>query len=251
MRKVEHAVERKTRFACRCRPFRGVALALFALFGGLATAAQAMLLTLDLRWTGTLLNYNLQEGSIIQVIGIQKEGAEDFNPTVDFQFGDEHLMPYGTWTGDPIGAAPYTDSGHAPATNTVWLADNTQTGHEILYTGAVQQNGSWYGLYTQITVDDWLYNTVYIRVFGATDIAQGVVTASYWGVSTPHTLQPTYHTDTLTLNNFSNVTNANYFEVIPEPATLGLLGLGGVALAAWRRRRFARTAGNVPEREED
>ena len=100
-------------------------------------------------------------------------------------------------------------------------------------------------------MDDWLYNTVYIRVFGATDIAQGVVTASYWGVSDPHPLQPSYQTDTLPLDNFSGVTNANYFEVIPEPVTLGLFGVGGVALVAWRRRRFARTAGDLSEREED
>ena len=109
---------------------------------------------------------------------------------------------------------------------------------------------SWYGLYTQITVDDWMYNTVYIRVFGATDIAQGVVTASYWGVSTAYTLNPSYQTDTLVVTNLV-AEYKNYFEVIPEPATMGLLGAGGIALAAWRRRRFLRTSADGTVREED
>ena len=263
-------MERKTRFACRCRPFRGLALALFALFGGLATAAQAMLLTLDLRWGWgesaqpfytkndkgeiTAYNYNLQEGSIIQVIGYKygKEGTAGWQPDAMYQFGDENYNPYGTWTGDDMGGAPYDpdDSDHAPENGNVWLADNTQTGHEILYTGTIQDKGSWYGLYTQITVDSFLYDTVYIRVFGATSIEQGEVTASYWGVSAPQTLTPSYATATFATNNVIAVTN-NYFEVIPEPATLGLLGVGGIALAAWRRHRFARTAGDALEREED
>jgi hypothetical protein len=221
-----------------------LALALFALFAGGALTARAMLLTVDLRWTG---GDNLQVGSIVQVIGIRKEGADGFNPTDEYQFGDIALKPYGTWTGEPIDAAPYSDGNHAPESDKVWLADNTQRGHDILYTGAL--DGS--GLYTQFTLDTYVYDTVYIRVFGATSIEQGVVTASYWGVSTPQTLHPSYATDTLRVDDFSWVTNANYFEVIPEPVTLGLLGVGGVALAAWRRRRFARTCGDAPEREEE
>lgn len=250
-RKVEHAVERKTSLICRCRPFRGLALALFALFGGLATAAQAMLLTLDLRWTGDLLTYKLQEGSIIQVIGYHTDTADDPGDSVTTQFGDK----YGVWSGEPMLAEPSaignTPMGADGTGKDVYLADNTQTGHTILYTGAIQDLGEWYGLYTQITVDYYLYNTVYIRVFGAQEIPQGDVVASYWGIGGTTNLNPNYQTDELDVRSDVSATTATYFEVIPEPATVGLLGVGGVALAAWRRRRFARPDGDGAARLED
>lgn len=215
--------------------------------------AQAMLLTLDLRWTtsaSTLREtYHLQEGSIIQVIGYKQGDGADWDSDVGAQFGDEDGHAYGLTTDTTTSAQPF-DSGHVPTDKDVWLADNTQTGHEILYTGTIQNLGSWYGLYTQITVDDWVYDRVYIRVFGATDLVQDGIVASYWGVSPVHTNTPSYQTDTFAYTNLV-AENPNYFEVIPEPATLGLLGVGGVALAAWRRRRFARTSGDVPEREEE
>lgn len=253
-------MERKTRFACRCRPARGLALALFALFVGLATAAQAMLLTLDLRWgnssttDATLKSgYNLQPGSIIQVIGYKSGEGEVWNSDVGKQFGDENGHAYGITTDTETAAAPYSNTTpptNVPGEKDVWLADNTQDGHDILYTGSIQNLGSWYGLYTQITVDSYLYDTVYIRVFGATEIKQGAVTASYWGVSDPYTLAPSYATDKLQVQNLE-ANKPNYFEVIPEPATLGLLGLGGVALAAWHRRRFARSSEDGAARKED
>lgn len=210
-----------------------------------------MLLTLDLRWTGNLLDYNLQEGSIIQVIGYHSDTADDPSTSVGTQFGDK----YGVWSGEAMSAEPYT-TGHTPmgadGTGTdVYLANHTQEGHTILYTGAIQNLGSWYGLYTQITVDYYLYNTVYIRVFGAKEIPEGDVVASYWGIGGTTNLNPNYQTDEMDVRSDVSATTATYFEVIPEPATVGLLGMGGVALAAWRRRRFARTAGDAPEREED
>ena len=231
-----------------------MALALFVLFAVFSTAAQAMLLTLDLRWTdGTLMGpvetadaYHLQEGSIIQVIGFKQgaPGTSNYNASVSAQF-----EKFGTTSDTTTSAQPYTQ-GHVPGEKDVYLADSTQPGHDILYTGAIQNNGTWYGLYTQITVDDWMYDRVYIRVFGATEIKAGEVVASYWGISSVHTNTPIYQTDTLSVTNLV-ANNLNYFEVIPEPATLGLLGLGGVALAAWRRRRILRTGANGTVREED
>ena len=232
-------------------------LAVFVLFGGLATAAQAMLLTLDLRWevaseAALKSTYNLQEGSIVQVIGYKGDGG--VSPSVSAQFGDENGHAYGRVPNDDdTRAAPYgagDAATHVPSEKDVWLADNTQTGHEILYTGTIQNLGSWYGLYTQITVDSYLYDHVYIRVFGATSIEHGKVTASYWGVSDAHKLEPSYATDRFATNNVE-ADKANYFEVIPEPATAGLLGLGGVVLAAWRRRRLSRSEAGVPARMED
>lgn len=212
-----------------------------------------MLLTLDLRWTGDLLDYNLQVGSIVQVIGYKSGEGEVWNSDVGKQFGDENGHAYGITTDTETAAAPYpntTPPTNVPGGKDVWLADNTQDGHDILYTGAIQNLGSWYGLYTQITLDSYLYDTVYIRVFGAKSIEQGEVTASYWGISNPYTVTPSYATDKLLVQDLK-AGKANYFEVIPEPATLGLLGLGGIALAAWRRRRLARSKAGVPVRMEE
>ena len=225
--------------------------ALFCLFA--APAAQAMLLELNFHWvantTDDLLSYNLQEGSIIQVIAIQKNvSIQGFN-TASGQFGDAYGVTSDTTTRadpykdipsiDPITGQPYEnpeDDPRVPSDKAVYLADTTPDGTAIVYTGSLQNDNGWYGLYTQIYIDDYVYDRVYIRVFGADEIEQGQVTASYWGVSEIHELHPTFQFDTFEKAN-QNAPNANYFEVIPEPATLGLLGLGGCALAVWRRRR--------------
>lgn len=222
---------------------------LFCLFA--VPAAQAMLLELNFSWeVGTpehpdLLSYNLQEGSIIQVIAFDSTdttgpgaGTEPYNPA-----GGNQFQTYGV-NSIPSTAQPYspptdpqaTDPNIPPTPGPVYLADTTQKGHEIVYTGSLQKDGDWYGLYTQIYIDSDVYDTVYVRVFGATSIEQGEVTASYWGISGTTPLSPTFQFQTYELEN-QNAPNKDYFEVIPEPATLGLLGLGGCALAAWRRRR--------------
>lgn len=249
---MEHAVERKTiSTCCRRRARWGLAPALFALFGLFATGAQAMLLTLDLRWHASsadalVENYHLQVGSIVQIIGFQEGTGDSWKSGVGAQFG----APYGQYTGEGESAAPY-ESGHVPDSTDVYLAENTQTNHTILYTTSIQQKGSdWYGVFTQITVDEWEYDRVYIRVFGATEFIQGEAIASYWAVSTVHTNTPSYYTDTLTVSDLK-AEEKNYFEVIPEPATVGLLGMGGVALAAWRRRRFPRPDAGEARSEEE
>ena len=223
-------VERKHTSTCRSRLARIAGAALFCLFAAFAPAAHAMLLELQFHWSNSdLTTYNLQEGSIIQVIAYNSSGAGAPVNSAASQF-----ELYGQ-TSEQASAQPYT-SGHIPDSSDVYLANSTQVGHEIVYTGSLQNLDGWYGLYTQIQIDNEVYDTVYIRVFGATSIEQGEVTASYWGISGTTTLDPTFQFQNWTLEDV-NAPNKNYFEVIPEPATLGLLGLGGFALAAWRRRR--------------
>ena len=189
-----------------------------------------MLLELQFHWSNSdLTAYNLQEGSIIQVIAYNSSDAGALVNSAASQF-----ELYGQ-TSEQASAQPYP-SGHIPESSDVYLANSTQSGHEIVYTGSLQNLDGWYGLYTQIQIDNEVYDTVYIRVFGATSIEQGEVTASYWGISGTTTLDPTFQFQNWTLEDVT-APNKNYFEVIPEPATLGLLGLGGFALAAWRRRR--------------
>lgn len=229
-------VERKHKSTCRSRLARIAGVALFCLFAASVPAAYAMLLELQFHWDAAndaaLRAYNLQEGSIIQVIAYNSKDADSPSTSVGTQF-----EMYGQ-TSESASAAPYA-SGHVPDSSDVYLADTTQKDHTIVYTGSLQNLDGWYGLYTQIQIDNYEYDTVYIRVFGATSIEQGEVTASYWGISGTTTLDPTFQFQNWTLENVE-ATEKNYFEVIPEPATLGLLGLGGCALAAWRRRRTRR-----------
>lgn len=230
-------VERKHTSTCRSRLALIAGAALFCLFAAFAPAAHAMLLELQFHWSGSdMTAYNLQEGSIIQVIAYNSQDADP--PAVGSQF-----TLYGQ-TSDEDYAAPYTtgDEHKIPVPGDVYLANTTQSGHEIVYTGSLQNLDGWYGLYTQIQIDNEVYDTVYIRVFGATSIEQGEVTASYWGISGTTKLDPTFQFQNWTLEDV-DAPNKDYFEVIPEPATLGLLGLGGCALAAWRRRR--------PQRQEE
>lgn len=223
-------VERKHTSTCRSRLARIAGAALFCLFAAFAPAAHAMLLELQFHWSNSdLTAYNLQEGSIIQVIAYNSSDAGALVNSAASQF-----ELYGQ-TSEQASAQPYP-SGHIPESSDVYLANSTQSGHEIVYTGSLQNLDGWYGLYTQIQIDNEVYDTVYIRVFGATSIEQGEVTASYWGISGTTTLDPTFQFQNWTLEDVT-APNKNYFEVIPEPATLGLLGLGGFALAAWRRRR--------------
>ena len=231
-------VERKLESIWWSRLSRAVAFVLFCLFA--APAAQAMLLELQFHWDVSSPDdlktsaYNLQLGSIIQVIAYDSTAIGVDAPNKEIQF-----EKYGR-TSESASAQPYT-TGHIPTDDDVFLADTTQKGHDIVYTGSLQDLGTgddhWYGLYTQITIDTDVYDTVYVRVFGASSIEPGQVTASYWGISGTNHLSPTFQFQSYKLENQHADADKNYFEVIPEPATLGLLGLGGCALAAWRRRR--------------
>lgn len=237
-------VERKHKSTCRSRLARIAGAALFCLFAASAPAAHAMLLELQFHWDAAnndalKSNYNLQEGSIIQVIAYNSTADGVPDPTYDE--GDQ-FERYGKTSDTTTSAEPFPEGGHVPSEKDVYLIDTTPQGHDIKYTGSLQNLGTasdpWYGLYTQIQIDNEAYDTVYIRVFGASSIEPGKVTASYWGISGTNGLHPTFQFQNWTLEGETiSVERKNYFEVIPEPATIGLLGLGGCALAAWRRRR--------------
>ena len=124
-----------------------------------------------------------------------------------------------------------------PIPSPVYLANTTPQNHDIVYTGAITDYGTGdYHFYAQVSIDWYLYDRVYIRIFGADSIEQGEVTASYWDITGPIPLNPQYQFQSFETNGFK-INQKDFFEVIPEPATLGLLGLGGCALAAWRRHR--------------
>ena len=128
-----------------------MAVALLFLFAGFAVPAKAMLMTLYFKWDTTDVNtlkntYHIQEGSIIQVIGYKYDSTGEeaalYSAGVTDQFGDAYGKADDS---DTTPSQPFTTSDTSPRVKDVYLASNTQKGHEILYTGAVQQYSTWYG----------------------------------------------------------------------------------------------------------
>lgn len=171
--------------------------------------------------------YGLQEGSIVQVVAIQSGYNEPGGSDAAY-----HFEQYGTTSGD-------LDD------NRVFLADTTkEPGNAIVYTGQLTPtaNGG-YQLKTYVYLDNVSsYDRIYIRVFSATEFEEGEVGTSAWGVGTVQTFDSGPGiVDVLSWNNV-DLANTNYFEVIPEPGTLGLLwsgmlGIGAAGLCRRARRK--------------
>ena len=221
----------------------------------LAVPAQATVMIVDIGWgyfggsdmnnASLIQNYALQEGSIVQVIAYDSTAY----PNADFQFpgGDasDNFDLFGTHTGPGIPGDPNVDPyDEAPSENNVYNPYSAPLGHVIAYTTAIgpaiddNANGyDWYNIYASFQILD-TYDSIYIRVFGATDFpADGIVHASYWGISDVQSGGGGIGTWYVTYNNVTAADHVNYFEVIPEPGSLGLFALGGVGLWAARRRR--------------
>ena len=200
-----------------------------------ALPAQALVVTIDLGWgynydgAGTsvdlMTEYNLQVGSIVQVIMYDEATADPPGIDADDNFG----LPMG-----------YT-SGGDPVYNPL----STPDGHMIAYTASIQaapyadgQGDTWYQIYAQFEVIG-TYDSLYIRVFEITDFdaLQGNATASYWGLSDVQYSTNIVGMWYVPIIDNTDAPNRNYFEVIPEPGTVGLLALGGVGLFAGARRR--------------
>jgi hypothetical protein len=204
--------------------FRSILFLLAAalLFG--AASARAYLLAVEVLWTGTPpFSDNLDVGSIIQVVAYDSTGTgttswDHDDPTANF-------TPYGSDT---------------------YLADTTPDGHQIVGSGSLQAlseyGGGVYGMTTIIDVPD-AYDTVYVRVFSATDFGQGVkISDVNWGISGTNHVDPTFGTALTWFDNVEAPNVAN-FEVIPEPSSLAFLLSGGCGMgvfAVFRRRRKLR-----------
>lgn len=109
--------------------------------------------------------------------------------------------------------------------------------------GGTDEYGSWPTMaYLAFALDSELYDSLYIRVFDATEFPEcpdgmeltwgltdlGVVGAIAQGINYEH-----YWTNV-------PLDRQNYFEVIPEPSTLALFGVGVTTLCAAGRRRRKR-----------
>lgn len=219
-------------------PRTAVAVAAFLLAALFPAVSHAMLVSLTLSYNSasTLSGCHLQVGSIVQVIAYNTDSANAPSLTS----AESNFEQYSTISQDDPAYQPGVDAG-------VFLPDTViAPNHYIVYTGHITQldNGQ-YGIVTDFTMDD-SFNALYVRVFQATDFPQGEVTLSYWGVDGLTTgIEPTighysYNVSPVTANNL------NYFEVIPEPASLSLFAVGTLALAAFRRKRNSNGKGVRP-----
>lgn len=204
-----------------------------------ASSVQALVVTIDLGWgynydgAGTSVDlgtaYNLQVGSIVQVL-LYDEATADA-PGVDAD--------------DNFAIAGYNPGGTLPD-NTVYDPLTAPAGHIIAYTASIQaapytdgQGDTWYQIYAQFEVIG-TYDSLYIRVFELTDFGQGVIQASYWGLSDVQVRTNTFGMWYVPIIDDTDAPNLNYFEAIPEPGTMGLVALGGAGLLAGVRRRRKR-----------
>lgn len=245
---------RQTRESSRNR--LALALGGVVLLWLLAAPAQAMVVTVDVGWGynaaggADLSDYNLQVGSIVQIIMYNSGTAGAPGSDTDDNFPDY----YGNYPGAGIAAEPYpgTEPANVPGDTTMYDPNSTPAGHVLVYTTTIQAapyldaNGNtWYQFYEQFEVLG-TYDSLYIRVFGATDFPAMEVVASYWGLSEVQHGSPTWDLWNIGLLGELDETMANrtnYFEVIPEPGSLSLLAMGGAGLLAGARRRRKRARG--------
>lgn len=228
----------------RGRLLAGLGILLLCL---LVLPAQALVVTVDLGWgynsmTDTDLNtYNLQEGSIVQVIMYNSASGSAPGPNASDNFD-----VFGNYVGTGIAAEPYpgTEPANVPGDTTIYDPYSAPLNHVIAYTTQIgaplvdsNANGAnWYNIYAQFEILG-TYDRLYIRVFGATEFLNGAAISSYWGLSAVQNGTNVIDTWYVPIIDDTVANKTNYFEVIPEPGSLALLALGATGLLAGHRRR--------------
>lgn len=204
-----------------------LAVALFA------AVSQAVTLVVEVAWNSpygsgsgvdpSVDPYHIQDGSIIQIIGYNSQQTGVHGP-------------------DDVDNGGMTQVGEVDGTP-VLIPNSVAEGWSILSTthvtdmGTTGAGGEEY-FTTTVAIDiPYDIDTIFVRVFSLTDFPdEGTTVAGYWGVSQ---IQDISGFVGLGFTWFDDVPNPNfaYFEVIPEPATTGLLACGAGVLALWARRR--------------
>lgn len=180
-----------------------------------STACSGMVVSIDLVWNRDLSNYDLMEGSVIQVVAYNA-GAPNPNPNNAF---NEHGM--GVYD-------PYS----------------TPDGHEILHSSSIGADidpGRRYE-YVETFVSVMDYDYVYLRIFSSTGFSEEIQ-LSYWRlgpVRTPSGGTVYYGVNNFNPNRSDYFSTATYFEVIPEPSSAALLACGLAAIAFSRAKKAFR-----------
>lgn len=227
LRRLESGTVKKT----------GFILGVGALLLAGVQSAFALLVGISATWDATSASNNhLQDGSIVQVVAYSAANGGSYpGSTTGPTAGDENFVQYGSTSPALADGNP---NGHVYLMNTT-----VASGNQIIYTGTMHDDGTGRMTFqTYVYLDNAsAYDHIYIRVFSTTDFPDdGTPVASYWGISAASNI--TARPGTLGLVWWTNVAlpNQDYFEVIPEPGTLGMLGSGafGVGVAGlWRRGR--------------
>lgn len=178
----------------------------------LSTSCSGMVVSINLTWSRDISNYDLMEGSVIQVVAYNA-GAVQPNPNNSF---DSHGM--GVYD-------PYS----------------TPDGHDIIHSSSIGADinpGRRYE-YIETFISTMDYDYVYLRIFSSTGFSEEIQ-LSYWGLGTVRT--PSGGTVYYNANNFNPnrsdyFSTALYFEVIPEPSSAALLAIGSVVMVFLRTRR--------------
>jgi len=166
----------------------------------------ALIVTIDLAW-GLYPDYNVQEGSIVQIVAYRTGQGSNLQPGADNNFDV---------TGEYLNES-------------VFDAYTTPNNHNIVYETTVNANLNRYFVLEQFELLE-NYNRIYVRIFDATSLSDNEVTLSYWGLTTVNNIPQNGRPVTIYYNNFSGVTNQNYFgtpyfEVIPEVPTGNLIAI--------------------------
>ncbi len=204
------------------------ALLLFASAALLAATVWAnTTLFIEVSW-----NYNnpsgpdpapIQEGSIVQIIGWNSSV-----PPSPENASNGGMTQYGTHPSDDPNEDPVP----------VLLPNTVEDSWQILGTTHVQQmSGNYYSVSIAIEIPSNV-DKIFVRVFDVTDFpAAPEVVDGYWGISSATNVSDTIGTGYTWFDNVA-VTNHAYFEVIPEPATVALIGSGLLAIAFRRKRKI-------------
>ena len=175
---------------------------------------------------------NLQAGSIVQIIGCPSDG---FTPESVENGG---MAQYGTKVVDVL------DEHGDPTGETVEvpvLLPNTVpegSGWQILETAHVQQIGNtdYYTVSVAIELPAGI-DKIFVRVFSNTEFHEAPnADEGWWNISSANDVSdPTIGMSYTWFDNIA-LTNHAYFEVIPEPTTIALIG-SGFLVFVFRRKR--------------
>ena len=166
------------------------------------------IVTVDLIWNNPLSTYNLQEGSIVQIIAYDHRDASRPSNGAINNFNEIE--------------------------NNVFDSSTTPFNHDIVATSTLDDQTFHISFY----LTDSIYTRIYVRIIESIDSDD---TLSYWGLTSVHNIPQNGHPwSTVWRNEYAEEQDTfagtnDYFEVIPEPMTIVLVLTGIGFLLGYRK----------------